>query len=76
MNDLIDDVLRSIETYGLSNEFIVSEIREVLQSYLFEIDNKQTRDEIKYKAQIIINNSFESERKRILRERKLDDLGI
>lgn len=74
MNDLIDDVLGSIETYGLSNEFIVSEIREMLQSYLFEVDNKQTRDEIKYKAQIIINNSLEG--KRILRERKLDDLGI
>jgi transcription initiation factor IIE alpha subunit len=74
MIELIDDIVSSVEKYGESNEYIISICREMFLTYMWEIDDNKLREEIKLKAQKIIDN--DPFIKKNIRQRKLDDLGI
>lgn len=74
MIKIIDDLVNGVEKYGESDEHIISICRDMIQSYMFEFDNEQTRNEMKTKAQQIIDN--DPTIKMNIRQRKLDELGI
>jgi len=74
MIKVIDDIVSSVEKYGESEDYIFSICRDMIQSYMFEFDNEQTRNEMKAKAQQIIDN--DPTIKINIRQRKLDELGI
>ena len=52
----LNDLLKNINTYNLSQEKIVELCLEMFNSYLYEFDTPQLRKEIEYKTQFIIDN--------------------
>lgn len=74
MIELINDIVSSVEKYGESDEHIISICREMFLTYMWEFDDEKTRNEMKSKAQQIINN--DPTIKMNIRQRKLDELGI
>ncbi len=71
---IINEIVSSLEKYGESDEYIISICREMFLTYMWEIDDDKVREEMKLKAQKIIDN--DPFIKRNIRQRKLDDLGI
>ena len=61
-----------IESIGSYNRHY-SEIKEMLNSYLYKFDSKQNRDEIKEKILKILNNDIRNIRKEKLK--KLDEIS-
>jgi hypothetical protein len=65
----INEILKNVNTYNLSQDKIVELCLEMFNSYLYEFDTPQLRREIEYKAQFIIDNYI-----REGRESKIDQI--
>ena len=65
---IINEIVSSLEKYGESDEYIISICREMFLTYMWEIDDDKVREEMKLKAQEIIDN--DPFIKRNIRQRK------
>jgi hypothetical protein len=65
----LNELLKNINTYNLSQEKIVELCFDMILSYQYEFDTPQLRKEIEYKAQFIIDNYI-----REGRESKIDQI--
>lgn len=65
----INEILKNVNTYNLSQDKIVELCFDMILSYQWEFDTPQLRREIQYKTQFIIDNYI-----REGRESKIDQI--
>ncbi len=65
----INEILKNINRYNLSEDKVLELCSEMFNTYLFEYDTLKLRREIEYKTQFIIDNYI-----RESRENKIDQI--